>query len=191
MNFNIASQVEFQKTFNQTVGELNSTPTPEDRLLRLNLALEELSELAEAFGLKKSFISMMENKTVDFIQSSEGKVTDTLDYDKVEALDAVVDIEVINNGTIVTCGFHNKKDKDVKSNDLSIYDKSYIEVNHSNMSKACDTFDDAAKTVDFYKKNDIDTEIEESSTGKFLVKRLDGKVLKNIYYRKANVRQYV
>jgi hypothetical protein len=191
MNFNIADQLEFQKTFNQTVGDRNYTPSIEVRQLRLALALEELSELAEAFGLKKSFIALMEDKTADFIQKSDGNVEDTLEYNKEEALDAVVDIEVINNGTIVSCGFHNKKSKENQDIELAIYDKAYIEVHSSNMSKACGNFVDACKTVDHYKSLGINTNIEESSTGKYLVKRLDGKVLKNIYYRKANLEQYV
>jgi len=125
---NLKKQKEFQLLFEQPVLEQPEKPSLARRKLRLALALEELHELAQALGLEMTFADMLykKSKVIDILD-----IGDTLDFNPTEVLDALCDIEVINNGTILECGFGE------------VYADAYNEVHNSNMSKACETEEEA------------------------------------------------
>lgn len=157
---NLKKVEEFYNTFGMEIAQDSSViPTEVIRKKRLDLALEELFELAEAFGMPTTFSKMLIKKATEKITN------DTLIYNKQEVLDALCDSEYINNGTILECGMKN------------IYNEAFQEVHESNLSKACETLCDAVETVNTYKENGVDCN-HVSFNDKFLVFRKDGKLLK-------------
>ena len=97
--------------------------------------------------------------------------------DLVEVADALCDIQYVLSGAVLEFGLGNK------------FVDLFNEVQRSNMSKACRTYEEAEATVDFYAKKD-GTEAEIMQDGdKFLVYRiLDNKVLKSVGYSPADLK---
>jgi NTP pyrophosphatase (non-canonical NTP hydrolase) len=99
-------------------------------------------------------------------------------HDLVETLDALADIIYVVQGMASSFGL-----------DL---DKAFDIVHRSNMSKVCETEDEAKETVEYYKKN-MDTlgydspDYRSSANGKYYVvyNKSTGKVLKSINYTPA------
>lgn len=97
----------------QTVNGMPTVPSDKDVLLRVKLLLEEAFEFTEACLIDSARESKLLNSVLqnfalarndleEFIEIEEplkGKI------DMKEALDAIVDIEVVNTGTAVTFGF--------------------------------------------------------------------------------------
>lgn len=178
MNRHLELQKEFQQLGNQTVGDINYIPSVEERKLRLKLALEELSELAEAFGLTNYFTTLiyLEKRRIE----EKFPHPDSEIYNQKEVLDALIDIEVINNGTIITCGFQD------------IFDENYEIVDTNNKTKFHTSFDEATKTVDKLtetgNENLTISEIVVNNKKYFTVKNSDGKILKPYNYEKVNLK---
>jgi len=139
---NQIKQVElFQKTFGHIVANLGEIPTVEDRKLRLKLIFEELKELAkDGFGLESTFNQICIN-SLDFSKES----IDTEIFNSEEALDAVCDLLVVVNGAACING-HS-----------TIIDEAFDETMKSNMSKSCNTLDQAQYTIAEYHKEGRDT----------------------------------
>ncbi|MEO9870831.1 pyrophosphohydrolase domain-containing protein [Ekhidna sp.] len=99
------------------------------------------------------------------------------DKDLVEIADALCDIQYVLSGAILEFGMGEK------------FGKLFNEVQRSNMSKACETEEEAKKTVDHYKtEKDTDAFYEERD-GKWLVYRVgDNKTLKSINYSPADLK---
>ncbi|SNT29363.1 Predicted phosphohydrolase, Cof family, HAD superfamily [Ekhidna lutea] len=99
------------------------------------------------------------------------------DKDMVEIADALCDIQYVLSGAILEFGLGDK------------FKTLFEEVQRSNMSKACDTEDEAKQTVAHYKtKKDTDAYYEQRD-GKWLVYRVgDNKTLKSINYSPANLK---
>lgn len=96
--------------------------------------------------------------------------------DLVEIYDGFADLMVILCGSILEFG---GKDK---FNDL------FLEVHRSNMSKACNSHQEAIETLLHYKKKDGTEGYYKEEGGKWLVYRNgDNKVLKSINYSPANL----
>lgn len=131
----------FQKTFGHTVNNLGEIPTVEDRKLRLKLIFEELKELAkDGFGLESTFNQICIN-SLDFSKES----IDTEIFNPEESLDAVCDLLVVVNGAACING-HS-----------TIIDEAFDETMRSNMSKSCNTLDQAQYTIAEYHKEGRDT----------------------------------
>ena len=65
----------------------------------------------------------------------------------------------------------------------------FNEVQRSNMSKACDSVEEAEKTIDYYKKEKNTDSFYEEKNGKYLIYRSsDRKTLKSINYSPANLK---
>ena len=97
--------------------------------------------------------------------------------DLVEVADALCDIQYVLSGAVLEFGLGDK------------FVDLFNEVQRSNMSKACSTYEEAEATVNHYAKKD-GTEAEIMQDGdKFLVYRiLDNKVLKSVGYSPADLK---
>ena len=100
--------------------------------------------------------------------------------DIVGVADALADIQYVLSGAILEFGLAGK------------FKSLFEEVQRSNMSKACDSEEDAIKTVEYYKKKD-GTECYYKQEGfKWLVYRTsDNKTLKSINYSPANLKSII
>ena len=175
MNKQLELQKQFQLLAGQTRFGINETPDIETRVLRLKLALEELCELGEAFGLEDTFSSLLQSKIKD---GYDKIVIDTHAYNRKEALDAMIDIAVINNGTIITCGFEE------------IFDREYENVDTNNKTKFHTDIDEALRTQDYYIYGHVKTTIEKVIVNNvifYVVKNIAGKVLKPYNYEQVEL----
>ena len=120
MTDNLKQVKLFHETAGHAVLDSNSIPSVEDRKLRLQLILEELTELSEAYGLALYFHKLSNWRALD---SASKK--DTHIFDKNEALDACCDLEVVVQGAYCISGFSE------------IAEEAFKETMNSNMSKFC------------------------------------------------------
>lgn len=165
MNNNLELVKQFQLTGGHSVLPLGQTPSIEDRVLRLKLIFEELSELAEAFGVEKTFADICMNHFTKNIEKA-----DTYVYNEIEALDALCDLEVVVLGGYCISGFSD------------IASAAFEETMASNMSKFCTTLEDAQLAIagkedlEFVKVNNV-----------YVIKKIDtGKILKGPNFYKPN-----
>lgn len=100
--------------------------------------------------------------------------------DIVEIADALCDIQYVLSGAVLEFGLGNK------------FVELFNEVQRSNMSKACNTYEEAEDTVKFYfEKDGTLAEIVEDGD-KFLVYRIsDNKVLKSVKYSPADLKSII
>lgn len=169
---------EFMTLFGQPVVD---TPTmmPEDRnRLRIALIFEELKEYAEASGLLNYFNEAL----CDFSSTDFATIRNTYKptVNLTEQLDALEDMQYVLSGAVLENGFGD------------IFDEGFDEVHRSNMSKACDTFDECEETIVKYRDTDK-VEVYGLQKGtKWLIKRKeDDKVLKSINYSPANLQPII
>lgn len=98
--------------------------------------------------------------------------------DIVELLDSLIDMEYVITGMGISCGFD--------------MDKAFELVHESNMSKLCDTEEDAKESVKWYKETrpEFQPAYRKTKDGlKWLVYDvLTGKVLKNKYYKAVDLK---
>ncbi len=96
--------------------------------------------------------------------------------DLIEIADALCDLQYVLSGAVLEFGLGEKF--------VDLFD----EVQRSNMSKACNSLEEAEATVQFYlQKDNTESEIKEKA-GKFLVyRKADNKVLKSINYSPAHL----
>lgn len=134
---------------------------PEDRRkLRLNLAFEELTELAEAFGCLKYFKSLCNQ----LIHTPYNESTDV--YNHTEVLDALVDIEVINNGTILETGFKDD------------FYGAYKQTHDNNMSKSHETIEELQESQLHHQSKGLTNMSYKEVNGRFVLYNDKGKVIK-------------
>ncbi len=102
------------------------------------------------------------------------------DQDLVEVADALCDIQYVLSGAVLEFGLGDK------------FKALFEEVQRSNMSKACDTVEEAEATVEYYsKERDTPCHYVEQD-GKFLVYRDgDKKTLKSINYSPADLKKII
>jgi len=170
-------QVElFQKTFGDIVANLGEIPSVEKRRLRLKLIFEELSELAEAYGLENTFGSIC----IEYVKQAvvDSRIENTLEYNPTEALDAVCDLLVVTYGAACING-HN-----------TIIDKAFDETMRSNMSKICNTLDEAHASVAKYHKEGIDTEPVKTGENQWTIyNKITRKILKGVNFFKPDYKK--
>lgn len=100
--------------------------------------------------------------------------------DLVEVFDAFLDIQYVLSGALLEFGLKN------------VFDEGFAEVQRSNMSKACNSEQEAIDTLDFYKAKDGTEGYYKEDGDKWLVYRNgDDKVLKNKYYSAASLNNFV
>lgn len=99
------------------------------------------------------------------------------DKDIVEVADALCDIQYVLSGAILEFGLGEK------------FKALFEEVQRSNMSKACDSEEEAQKTVDHYKAKDGTECYYKKEDGKWLVyRKSDNKTIKSINYSPADLK---
>lgn len=171
----LKSIIEFQKAGGHTVAYTteNHIPSIEDRKLRLKLIFEELTELAEAYGLEKTFQELVQKEL------SIEECKDTKEFNKTEALDALCDLSVVVNGGYCVSGF------------TDIAEEAYEETMRSNMSKFCYSLDEALATVankeDWtYKQVVVDDKIIYA-----ILRKEDGKIMKSPAFYKPDYSKFL
>lgn len=139
--------------------------------LRLNLMFEELSEFAIASGmLGYVFFTKLCHK---FIETTRGYNEVSMVPDLNEMLDALCDMRVVNDGTILACGFQD------------IFDQAFDNVHKANMSKGFTDVQSAQKAADqqltnngtlcnIYRKS-----LSDGTPFAYLTRATDNKVLKS------------
>jgi predicted HAD superfamily Cof-like phosphohydrolase len=96
--------------------------------------------------------------------------------DLVEISDALSDLQYVLSGAILEFGLGDK------------FNELFLEVQRSNMSKACSSQQEAIQTLLYYKEKDGTEGYYKEVDGKWLVYRNgDNKVLKSINYSPANL----
>ncbi|MFT4736274.1 MAG: putative HAD superfamily Cof-like phosphohydrolase [Cyclobacteriaceae bacterium] len=96
--------------------------------------------------------------------------------DMVEIADALCDIQYVLSGAVLEFGLGDK------------FKSLFDEVQRSNMSKACDSEEEAQATVDHYTNQRSSPCYYKEADGKFLVYRTaDNKTLKSINYSPADL----
>lgn len=99
-----------------------------------------------------------------------------LNKDIVEVADALCDIQYVLSGAILEFGLGDK------------FKALFEEVQRSNMSKACDTEEEARETVAHYLKKDGTECYYVHEEGKWLVyRKSDNKTIKSIKYSPADL----
>ena len=99
------------------------------------------------------------------------------DNDIVEVADALCDIQYVLSGAVLEFGMGEK------------FKALFDEVQRSNMSKACDTEQEAIKTVEYYRNEKNTSCYYKNEDDKWLVYREgDNKTLKSINYSPADLK---
>lgn len=142
---------KFHELFGAYIGEKPHMPPTEVCDLRINLLQEELDEFKQAIA----------------------------DGDLIEAADALVDMQYVLSGAVLSFGMQD------------VFADMFDEVQRSNMSKACDTESEAESTQQKYLWLDQPSSIIKKWE-KFLVLRdEDNKVLKSVEYSPANLEKII
>jgi predicted HAD superfamily Cof-like phosphohydrolase len=119
------------------------------------------------------------NLRVSLLQEELDELREAIENnDIVGVADALSDLQYVLSGAVLEFGLGGK------------FKKLFDEVQRSNMSKACATYEEAVLTRDYYweHKNTLSHIIEKN--GEFLVYREeDKKVLKNINYSEADLKK--
>ena len=115
---------------------------------------------------------------VNLLQEELNELSQAIkDNDIVEIADALCDIQYVLSGAVLEFGLGDK------------FVELFNEVQRSNMSKACNTQQEALMTLSHYKKKDGTEGYYKKINGKWLVYRVsDDKVLKSINYTPANLK---
>ena len=102
------------------------------------------------------------------------------DNNLVEVADALCDLQYVLSGAILEFGLGEK------------FNALFKEVQRSNMSKACNTKEEAAATAKHYMEKESVESIIKEKDGKFLVYRAsDNKTLKNVFYSPADLKSMI
>lgn len=97
--------------------------------------------------------------------------------DLVEIADAFCDIQYVLSGAILEFGLGDK------------FGALFNEVQRSNLSKACNSEEEAKKTVDYYQRERNTEAYYEEHNGKYLVyRKKDNKTLKSINYSSVDLK---
>ena len=118
---------------------------------------------------------------VNLLQEELNELSQAIkDNDIVEIADALCDIQYVLSGAVLEFGLGDK------------FVELFNEVQRSNMSKACNTQQEALMTLSHYKKKDGTEGYYKKINGKFLVYRAsDDKVLKSINYSPAELKKII
>jgi len=152
----------------------------------MNKYLEAVSEFHETFGapiLETPQIPSSDRceLRVSLLQEELNELKEAIEKgDVVEIADALADLQYVLSGAVLEFGMGTK------------FDELFDEVQRSNMSKACDSQQDALATLSHYKQKDGTEGVYKEENGKWLVYRKeDNKVLKSVNYSPANLKDIV
>lgn len=163
---------------------LVSQSVPEDIIMGALNCLPEMSSVEQVRNLNEAFnvlahdeptllpekdwwasYSLIKEELKEYAVSAESKDLETIPDD-------LGDIQFVLDGKFVKHGFWPYKEQ--------ITNAVYV----SNMSKLCKTQQEVAETQEFYAKQGVNTYVEESPLGGWVIKReSDGKFLKNVNWK--------
>lgn len=175
---------EFHKTFQHPINNspLNK-PRRHLRMLRYMLIFEELTELV---SVHNDLFEFMENVNQHLKNELSKPIRERSDEDVIsETYDAFADLKYVIAGAELVFGTR------MFSEDV------FQEVHDSNMSKLCKTVDEVKKTLEDYSLYEKDTKVsivyneDGSEVIGYILKRNDGKVLKSIDYKPADIKSIV
>lgn len=145
-------------------------------------ALSGVSDFHDTFGLPVLDEPVIPSKArcdlrISLLQEELNELKTAIeDNDLIEAADAFCDLQYVLSGAILEFGLGEK------------FAELFAEVQRSNMSKACDTEDQVAKTIEHYKRVKGEDSTYKASDGKYIVyRKSDGKVFKSVDYSPANL----
>jgi predicted HAD superfamily Cof-like phosphohydrolase len=98
--------------------------------------------------------------------------------DIVEVFDALLDLQYILDGTFICFGLTDVKEA------------GFLEVHASNMSKFTPYKEEIIETQKKYRKNGTETSFEKENKY-WIIRRLDGKILKNYKYKEPNLKKII
>ncbi len=118
---------------------------------------------------------------VNLIQEELNELKEAIDNnDLIEMADACADLMVVLCGSILEFGMSEK------------FNEIFNNIHNSNMSKACNSEQEAIDTVKFYNEKDGTDAYYISDNNKWLVyRKLDNKVLKSINYTSASLEKII
>jgi len=144
--------------------------------------LESVSEFHKTFGAPILETPQIPSKErcelrVSLLQEELNELKEAIEKgDVVEVADALADLQYVLSGAILEFGMGDK------------FNTLFDEVQRSNMSKACNTHQEAIETLLHYKKKDGTEGTYKEEDGKWLVYRKeDNKILKSVNYSPANL----
>jgi len=144
--------------------------------------LQSVSEFHKTFGAPILETPQIPSKErcelrVSLLQEELNELKEAIEKgDVVEVADALADLQYVLSGAVLEFGLGDK------------FDTLFDEVQRSNMSKACNSHQEAIETLLHYKKKDGTEGIYKEEEGKWLVYRKeDNKVLKSVNYSPANL----
>lgn len=171
---------QFRATFDLPIEDETSLDDKADTL-HTSLAIEELTELAEADSRVEQADAIVDSVYVlmgRLVHLGAKKLTDRLEISYV--IDLLLHVAKNREIDFITC---------------------WDEVHSSNMSKVCRTEQELSETIAFYAKQGV--EIVGSTKGDFIIAKCakdvdmdgkivrQGKVLKSVYYRPADLEKLV
>jgi predicted HAD superfamily Cof-like phosphohydrolase len=148
--------------------------------------VDEVELFNATFGKPNNYTPIIPNdkKLTDFVVNFIREETDELqqaiqEKDIVEVLDAICDLlyVAIGNATMV----FGLKDK---------LEAAYAEVQASNMSKSCETYDEAMETIDAHYKDHGTCYTRQVGDRWVVYRESDDKVMKSINYFPPNLEQF-
>ena len=152
----------------------------------MNKYLKAVSEFHETFGAPILETPQIPSNDrcelrVSLLQEELNELKEAIEKgDVVEIADALADLQYVLSGAVLEFGMGTK------------FDALFDEVQRSNMSKACDSQQDALATLSHYKQKDGTEGVYKEENGKWLVYRKeDNKVLKSVNYSPANLKDIV
>lgn len=120
------------------------------------------------------------NLRVNLLQEELNELKQAIDNnDIVEIADALCDLQYVLSGAVLEFGLGNK------------FVELFEEVQRSNMSKACETEEQAHETMSFYKEKGVESYFEKSGKKYNVYRKEDHKVLKNKYYSPADLKTII
>ena len=120
------------------------------------------------------------NLRVSLLQEELNELKQAIeDKDIVEIADALCDLQYVLSGAVLEFGLGDK------------FVELFNEVQRSNMSKACDTEEQAQETMQFYEEKGVDSYYEKSGEKYNVYRKEDNKVLKNKYYSPADLKKII
>ena len=171
---------EFRVTFDLPIEDIRTLDDKADTL-HTSLAIEELTELAEADSRVEQADAIVDSVYVlmgRLVHLGATQVNDHLEISYV--IDLLLHVAKNREIDFVTC---------------------WDEVHSSNMSKVCRNEQELKETIEFYAKQGV--EIVGSTKGEFIIAKCakdvdmagkvvrQGKVLKSVYYRPADLEKLV
>jgi predicted HAD superfamily Cof-like phosphohydrolase len=148
----------------------------------MNKTLTQVKEFHETFKAPVLETPQIPSKDrcelrINLMQEELDEIKDCIkSNDLVGILDGLGDLLYVLNGSILEFGLGN------------IFDEAFDEIQRSNMSKACNSEEEALLTVQFYLDRDgTESHIEKVGDKWMVYRSIDNKVLKCINYSPADL----